>query len=357
MVMESRLLCDNKNLGAVRKSYRKVKRLMIQTGVTVLLNYGGIHFMKALIIGGAGFVGNYLIRHLAEDLKWEVSVTKMSQEDMKDENITNTYNLNILDKEQIRSVLEQAQPDYIIHLAAQSSVALSWKNPLLTIDVNIKGSINVLDVIRDMQIKPRILLIGSGEEYGHIKPGESPIVEDNVTRPGNIYAATKACQNMIGKIYADAYDLDIMSVRAFNHIGPNQAPMFVVADFCKQVAEIEKGEKEPVMRVGNLSAKRDFTDVRDVVRAYGLLMQKGVKGETYNVGSGHAIAIQEILDRIVKQSDKDIKVEVDPARLRPVDVPIIEADTTKLRECTGWTTQIDLDRTLEETLNYWRARV
>lgn len=313
--------------------------------------------MKALIIGGAGFVGNYLIKHLAQDLKWEVSVTKMSQEEIKDENVTKTYDLNILDKEQIESVLKHAQPDYIFHLAAQSSVALSWKNPALTIDVNIKGSVNVLDVIRDMEIKPRILLIGSGEEYGYIKPEESPIIEENLPRPGNIYAATKACQNMIGSIYADAYDMDIMMVRAFNHIGPNQAPMFVVSDFCKQVAEIEKGEKEPIMRVGNLSAKRDFTDVRDVVRAYGLLIQHGKKGETYNIGSGKAIAIQEILERILKLSDKTIKEEVDPARLRPVDVPIIEADTAKVRTCTGWTPEIGLDRTLQETLDYWRARV
>ena len=177
----------------------------------------------------------------------------------------------------------------------------------------------------------------------------------SVVRPGNIYAATKACQNMIGKIYADGYDLDIMMVRAFNHIGPNQAPMFVVADFCKQVAEIERGEKEPIIYTGNLSAKRDFTDVRDVVRAYGLLIQKGKKGETYNIGSGHAIAIQEILDNILEFSKTKIKSEVDSSKIRPVDVPIIEADTTKIRACTGWNPEISLDTTLLETLEYWRS--
>ena len=162
---------------------------------------------------------------------------------------------------------------------------------------------------------------------------------------------------MIAKIYADAYQMDNIMVRAFNHIGPNQAPMFVVADFCKQAAEIEKGLREPVIRVGNLSAMRDFTDVRDVVRAYALLVQKGQAGETYNIGSGHAIAIREILDQICAMTDHDIHVEVDPERLRPVDIPIIEADTRKLHAATGWQPEIPLSQTLKETLDYWRAKL
>ncbi len=268
-----------------------------------------------------------------------------------------TANLNILEPDAIRELFDKEQPDYIFHLAAQSSVALSWKNPGLTVDVNIKGAVNVLDAAREMKKVPRVLLIGSGEEYGHILPQETPIVESNHVRPGNIYAATKACQNMLGTIYAEAYHMDIMMVRAFNHIGPNQAPMFVVADFCKQVAEIEAGLREPVMHVGNLSAKRDFTDVRDVVRAYGLLIQKGVAGETYNIGSGQAISIQELLDTILSLSAAQITVEVDPQKLRPVDVPMIEADTTKVYETTGWTREIMLEQTLQETLDYWRNEV
>jgi len=311
--------------------------------------------IKALIIGGAGFVGDYLINHLVDEMKWEVFVTKMSMETLNNDK-AKIYNLDILDKVQIDEVLEKVRPDYIFHLAAQSSVALSWKNPGLTIDVNIKGSVNVMDAIRVLDYKPRMLFIGSGEEYGHIKPEESPIIEDNIVRPGNIYAANKVCKNMIGKIYSDAYDMDIMMVRAFNHIGPNQAPMFVVADFCKQVVEIERGEKEPIIYTGNLNAKRDFTDVRDVVRAYGLLIQKGKKGETYNIGSGNAIAIQEILDRILKLSKVEIKNEVDAAKIRPVDVPIIEANIAKVNESTGWKPIISLDTTLLETLEYWRKK-
>ena len=311
--------------------------------------------MKALIIGGGGFVGPYLVRHLVNDLGYEVTVTKTEKENLVSD-IAQVVNLDILNKEQISEVLNAQRPDYIIHLAAQSSVAYSWKNPSLTIDVNVKGCVNVLDAIRDLDFKPRTLLIGSGEEYGHIREGECPITEENNSRPGNIYAATKACQNMLGKIYADAYGMDVMMVRAFNHIGPNQTPMFVVADFCKQVAEIEKGIKEPVMYVGNLTAKRDFTDVRDVVKAYALLVKEGKRGETYNVGTGHALAIQEILDTIISMSDKSIEVKVDPDRLRPVDVPIIEPDIRKINECTGWKPQILLSQTLKEMLDYWREK-
>lgn len=310
---------------------------------------------KALIIGGAGFVGNYLIDHIQQNCIWSIAVTKMAHEEIKQKNV-DVYDLDILQEEQISSLLDRVRPDYIFHLAAQSSVAVSWKNPDLTVDVNIKGTLHVLNAIRQLDYKPRVLLIGSGEEYGHVREDEIPIKEDNVARPGNIYAATKACQNMIGKIYADAYGLDIMSVRAFNHIGPNQAPIFVVADFCRQVAEIEAGQRPPVMRVGNLSARRDFTDVRDVVRAYVMLMEQGKSGETYNVGSGNAIQISELLNRIVSFSKSEIQVEVDPSRLRPVDVPVIEADISKLQACCGWKREIELNQTLQETLDYWREQ-
>lgn len=312
--------------------------------------------MKALIIGGAGFVGAYLIKYLRDECQAQVLVTKMPHENITEDGVK-VLNLDILKKEAVTELLKEEQPDWIFHLAAQSSVSVSWKNPALTIDVNVKGASNVLEALRESEIRARILLIGSGEEYGHIRPGESPIKEDNRTRPGNIYAATKACQNMLGRIYADAYGLDVMMVRAFNHIGPNQIPLFVVADFCKQAAEIEAGLKEPVMRVGNLSAKRDFTDVRDVVRAYILLMEHGTPGETYNVGRGQAVAIQEILDMILAKAETEITVEVDPAKLRPVDVPIIEADIAKISACTGWKAEIPLEQTIRETLDYWRNEV
>ena len=308
---------------------------------------------KALIIGAAGFVVSYLIDHIQKNCVWSIIVTKMPQEKIHYPGIT-VCDLNILEKEAVVSLLQRERPDYIFHLAAQSSVAASWKNPGLTVDVNIKGSLNVLDAVRELDYKPRVLLIGSGEEYGYVRQEEIPIIEDNVLRPGNIYAATKACQNMIGCIYAQAYGMDVMMVRAFNHVGPNQTPTFVVADFCKQVAEIELGQKEPVIRVGNLSAKRDFSDVRDVVDAYVRLMELGKAGETYNVGSGKAVAIEDILKLILSFSEAAIKVETDPTRMRPVDVPIIEADIKKLTAYTGWKRSIPLEQTIRETLDYWR---
>lgn len=310
---------------------------------------------KGLVIGAAGFVGSYLVEELHNN-GIEPYATKLPHEKFMGK-FAKTYDLDILDKEAVVNILYEIQPDYIFHLAAQSSVGVAWKNPLLTVDVNIKGSINVMDAVRELFYKPRILLIGSGEEYGHIKPEETPITEDNALRPGNIYAATKACQNMIGSIYSKAYDMDLMMVRAFNHMGPGQAPLFVVSDFCKQVAEIEKGLREPVIMVGNLAAKRDFTDVRDVVKAYVKLIMKGVAGETYNVGSGNAQEIRQILEKVVAMSDVKIRVKTDPNKIRPVDVPIIEADITKLNALTGWKPEIPVERTIRETLDYWRRNV
>lgn len=311
---------------------------------------------KALIIGAGGFVGSYLIDCLHDEFHMDVYATKLKGTELSHPS-AQVYDLDILSKEDIVELLYNIRPDYIFHLAAQSSVSVAWKNPMMTIDVNIKGSVNVMDAVRELYYKPRILVIGSGEEYGHIKEGETPISEETVLRPGNIYAATKACQNMIGSIYAKAYDIEMMMVRAFNHVGPGQAPLFVVSDFCKQTAEIERGLKEPVIHVGNLSARRDFTDVRDVVRAYALLIMKGTAGETYNVGSGNAMAIQDILDMIVGMSSADIAVEIDKNKIRPVDVPVIEADITKINRETGWKPVISIEQTIRETLDYWRAQI
>lgn len=309
--------------------------------------------MKSLIIGGAGFVGPYLEAELNKISGNEVYITKLAHEKY-DTSMSQVVDLDIMDKEMVASLLRGIKPDWIFHLAAQSSVSLSWKNPKLTVDININGTLNILEVLKDLDYRPRLLLVGSGEEYGHVKASEVPIDENNNTRPGNIYAATKACQNMIGKIYCDAYNLDILSVRAFNHIGPNQKPLFVVADFCNQVVNIENGLQEPIINVGNLSAKRDFTDVRDVVRAYVMLMEKGSSGETYNVGSGNALMIDDILKIILSYSNSEITVNVDKSKFRPVDVPIIEANTSKIKDQVGWQPTIMIEQTIKETLDYLR---
>lgn len=244
--------------------------------------------MKALIIGGGGFVGRYLAEHLVQDCGWETFLTKLPKENVEVEGCE-AYYLDILDKDAVEALLVRLKPDAILHLAAQSSVAYSWKNPQLTADINIHGCLNVLDAVRSVPgYAPKILLIGSGEEYGVLPENTSLVSETTPVHPANPYAITKLAQNLFGELYAKAYDMHIMMVRAFNHIGPGQLPQFVVSDFCKQVAEISAGVREPVMRVGNLTAARDFTDVRDVVRAYSLLIEHGRSGEVYNVGSGRA---------------------------------------------------------------------
>lgn len=312
--------------------------------------------MKALIIGGGGFVGGYLGRHLSADKGWETTITKLPQEQVTVAGCC-VCDLDITDLCAIQALLQKKRPDVIFHLAAQSSVAVSWKNPQLTVDINIRGSLNVLDAVRHMaDYHPRLLLIGSGEEYGTLPEGVCRVSEETPVHPGNPYAVTKAAQNLFGTLYAKAYGMETVMVRAFNHIGPEQTPQFVTADFCRQAAEIALGKREPVIRVGNLSAARDFTDVRDVVRAYGLLAEHGRAGETYNVGTGRAVVIRELLEEIIRQSGVKIQVETDPAKLRPVEIPVIEADVTKLRQDTGWTPEIPLEQTIAETLAYWKAQ-
>ena len=307
--------------------------------------------MKSLIIGGGGFVGGYLIRELAAH-GYEVHATHLPAENISA--CCEKHVLNILEKDDISALINSVSPDVIYHLAAQSSVSVSWKNPQMTAEINVIGEINILDVLRESTEKKRLIVIGSGEEYGYIRNGACPLKESEPLNPGNIYAATKACQEMLSRIYSRAYDMDIVMVRAFNHSGPEQSPVFVISDFCKQIAEIEKGIKPPEISVGNLSAMRDFTDVRDVVRAYRLLAATGKSGSTYNVGRGQAVSIQYILDTALSLSSAVITVKTDTSRLRTSDIPIIEPDITEIHNDTGWTAEISVVQTIKDTLNYWR---
>lgn len=309
--------------------------------------------MDALVIGAGGFVGSYLIQELMSCGK-AVGATKLPHESIRIGGCE-VFDLDLAKESDIRMLLASHRPAQIYHLAAQSSVAVSWKDPELTVDVNIKGVLHLLEAIRSVEdYYPRILLVGSGEEYGMQRSGNITVPEDTPLHPSNMYAVTKACQNMIGSVYARAYGMGIVMVRAFNHIGVGQSPQFVAADFALQIAEMEAGFRDPVMKVGNLAAKRDFSDVRDVVRAYVMLMEKGIAGETYNVGSGKAVSIQELLDILLEQSRASIIVEQDAARMRPSDVPAIAADITKLQEDTGWKPEYTLEETLRTMLDYNR---
>lgn len=309
--------------------------------------------MTQLVIGVGGFVGDYLVQAIQDNIGGEVVATKLKNSVYEHPGVE-VVDLDILDPGAVQALVNRYEPEHIFHLAAQSSVALAWKNPGLTTDVNVTGSLNLLNALQTMKQPARTLIVGSGEEYGSVQPSQLPIKENTFLAPGNVYAVTKACQNMLASVYNRAYGLPLIMVRAFNHIGPKQLPQFVVADFCKQAVEIEIGLREPVIRVGNLSAQRDFTDVRDVVRAYVLLAEFGCPGETYNVGAGHAVALSELLDRIIQKTGKDICVQVDAERFRPIDVPCIEPDISKLLRDTGWQPRYTLDKSLDDIMDYWR---
>ncbi|MCM1313893.1 MAG: GDP-mannose 4,6-dehydratase [Prevotella sp.] len=307
--------------------------------------------MKVLIIGGAGFAGGYLIRELVNS-GWEVHATHLPDEKINTECFRHV--LDVLRKDDIKSLIDEIKPDIIYHLAAQSSVALSWKKPQLTAEINIIGSINVMEALPD---GVRLILIGSGEEYGFIRENACPIRETENLNPANIYAVSKACAGMIGRIYHRAYGKDIIIVRAFNHSGAGQAETFVISDFCKQIAEIENGLRPPEICTGNLSAQRDFTDVRDIVRAYRLLGENGISGKTYNVGRGKAVSIEYILNTALSLSAVTINHKIDPERLRASDIPIIEPDTSEIFSDTGWTAEISIEKTISDTLDYWREKI
>lgn len=308
---------------------------------------------KALITGGSGFVGPYLCRELLS-AGYEVVLT--ANGDGLPEPEWNWVELDILNAEAVKKLLTEGHFDCVFHLAAQSSAAVSWKKPGLTMNVNVQGTLNLLETLRNMEKAPRLLLVGSSEEYGAVTPEQCPIREDTPCHPGNPYAVSKLCAEQLGLLYANAYGLEILCTRSFNHVGKGQALGFVLSDFCQQIALLEKSEGEKVMSVGNLSAKRDFSDVRDVVRAYRLLMEKGKSGKVYNVGSGRAVAVRELLDALLALSEADIRIEVDPAKLRPIDVPLHVADVSALRADTHWENEIPLGETLQTILNDWRKR-
>lgn len=298
--------------------------------------------MKAFITGIAGFVGEYLAEYLLRQ-GLQVAGSRLPHEpiDTYLQENADIYEIDLLDYEQTKSVLEKVKPDYLFHLAAQSSVALSWKNPSLTFDVNVKGAIHLLEAIRELGLSIRILLVGSSEQAKFSNP----------------YAISKMTQEMLGQMYGRAYSMEIVMVRAYNHTGPRQKPAFVIPDFSRRIALMEKGKMEPVLKVGNLDAVRDFSDVRDIVRAYYELMLKGKPGEVYEVGSGKGYSIKELLDRLLEMSSISIEVQQDPERMRPSDDPVSICDNSKIYQDTGWKPEIDIQKTLQDVLEYWRQEV
>jgi len=264
---------------------------------------------------------------------------------------------DLTDASSMRHLIRIVRPDRIFHLAAQSYVPASWNAPAQTFTTNVIGQLNLLEAVREEGGDPLIHIAGSSEEYGLVLPDEVPITESNPLRPLSPYAVSKVTQELLALQYHRSYGFKTVITRGFNHEGPRRGEVFSTSSFAKQIAEIEKGGREPVINVGDLSCKRDWTDVRDFVRAYWLALEKGVPGEVYNVGSGVTRTVQSMLDLLLSMSSVSIKVRTDPTRMRPSDVRILWSNSDKFKAQTGWEPKIPFEQTLRDLLDYWRERV
>jgi GDP-4-dehydro-6-deoxy-D-mannose reductase len=315
--------------------------------------------LRALITGISGFVGSHLAEYLISKTGWQIAGTVYGRMD----NITHLrdrlalYPAELSRLEVVRFIVEESRPDYIFHLAAQPISALSRIDPWFTLENNIRAQLNVLEAVVQLKLASRVLVVGSAEEYGKIAPEDLPVDEDTPLRPVTPYGVSKVAQDFLGLQYYLSYDVATVRVRSFNHIGPRQREGFVAADFARQIAEIEAGRRPPQVVVGDLSAARDFSDVRDVVRAYHLALTLGEPGEVYNIGSGHSYTVRTLLETLIRLSGQKVAIVQDPARLRPVEVPIMTADIRKFQARTGWTPTIPFEQSVADVLNYWREQV
>jgi GDP-4-dehydro-6-deoxy-D-mannose reductase len=317
--------------------------------------------LRALITGITGFAGSHLAEYLLRTVDAEVYGVSLAGECL--DNLAGfcdqiqLFGGNLRDSEWTARVIQDVLPDQIYHLAAQAAVSVAWAQPGETLVNNVLTQLNVLEASAKLEPMPRVLVIGSGDEYGLAKPEELPLREDSPLRPNNPYSVSKIMQDYLGYQYYLSHGLPVVRLRPFNHIGPRQRAGFVVPDFAKQIAEAEARLREPVIRVGNLSARRDFTDVRDIVRGYTLALEKGEPGEVYNLGSGDARSVKEILGMLLELSSVQVRLEQDPARMRPSDVPELVCDSGRFRAHTGWKPGIPIQQTLADVLDYWRKRV
>jgi len=317
--------------------------------------------MRALITGIAGFAGSHLADLLLASGSYEVAgivrrateLTNIAAEKSR----LSLIEADLADEDAVRRAIAAFEPERIYHLAAQASVAASWTQPADTLQTNCLCQLNVLRAAIDLAPNARVLVVGSADEYGRVAPEELPLTEDSPLRPASPYALSKVTQDLMGRMYSYSHGLYVVRVRPFNHIGPRQRTGFVVPDFCRQIALIEAGYQPPVIRVGNLAAKRDFCDVRDVARAYWLALERGERAAVYNICSGASVAVQDMLGVLLSLATLAITVETDPARLRPSDMPELVGSADLFAAVTGWRPEIPLSQSLRDTLDYWRGVV
>ncbi len=318
--------------------------------------------MRVLITGVSGFAGSFLADVLLaqKQTQPDLEVWGVSQSSETPRSTDAQINLargDLTDPRFTTNLISKISPDHIYHLAAQAFVPISWQDPWATLENNIRAQANLLHAAAQNYSRARILIVASQEEYGRVTPADLPLNENTPLRPDSPYGVSKIAQDYLGLQYFISHQMHIVRVRPFNHIGPRQNDRFVAANFAKQVAEMEAGLRAKKLCVGNLDAQRDFTDVRDMVRGYILALERGLAGEVYNIGSGKPRAIKELVYTYQRLARVPFEIEFDPQRMRPSDTPVSYCDATKIKRATGWEPEIPFEQTLQDTLDYWRARI
>ncbi len=314
---------------------------------------------KVFITGITGFVGSHLAELLSSQNKFDISGTHVSDRHLNNLNSIKDsiklYKVNLLDLEETKKVISEVMPDIICHLAASTSVAESFTNPSEVLMNNITSEVNLFEAIKHCKLNTeKILVISSSHVYGNVSTEDLPIDEKVEFRPDNPYSVSKIAQDYLGLSYFLAYKFPIVRLRPFNHIGPRLSSKISISQFAKTIVEIEKNKREPVLKVGNLDAKRDFTDVRDMVEAYLLSLDNCIPGEAYNIGTGTSYSIKEMLDILLSQSSVKISVESDKSLFRPSDIPELRCNPEKFMKVTGWVPKASINETLRDILDYWR---
>jgi len=324
---------------------------------------------NCLITGVTGMVGSHLVDFLLENTNWNIygftrwndnmeNIEHLSSRINKKNRVQLLYG-DLNDLPSLIDAVQQSSPDYVFHLAAQSYPKTSFAAPLDTLNTNILGTAKLLEALKKSDCSPQIHVCASSEVYGRVPADRVPITEEENFNPASPYAISKIGTDLIGRYYAEAYNMNIMTTRMFTHTGPRRGDVFAESTFAKQIAMIEAGLIPPVVKVGNLNSLRTWTDVRDAVRAYYLLVtNKPVRGEYYNIGGTFSCTIEQMLKYLIsKSTHKNIKIEVDTDRLRPVDADLQIPDTTKFTKHTGWKPQISFEKTMDDLLEYWRNKV
>lgn len=310
---------------------------------------------KYLITGVNGFCGRHLIDVLVGGSNSVYGISRSIPDDLIAHHPAVTYEqCNMIDHTSIYNILKKIKPDYIFHFAAESMVSSSWKNPISIMNNNIISQINIFEAVRELELSTRIIVACSSEEYGLIKESDLPINEKCCFNPLSVYAVSKVSQDMLAYQYYKSYDMDIVRVRSFNLTGPGRPRFYALSSFAYQIAQIEKYSQSGTVSVGNLDVSRDYTDVRDAVKGYVQIAQKALPGSVYNLCSGKSYNLRELLNILITLSTSDITTKVDPNKFRPSDLPLMQGDNTKIKHEINWEPKIDIYKTLEDLLCFWR---